>query len=130
MSCGALICPNAMGTMQCASDNEERSGAREQVHEESVQQANRESRARTVLLKDGRFQRIDAATRMKVISLGGVTGTIRRATSDAVMTQETQRSTPPSTWNPSADRDEVHSKANPTNLNGFFFGATERENLK
>jgi hypothetical protein len=85
------------------------------------------------LLADGRFQTVDITTKRRIVELTGVSGAFGPQTFDAVMTRQPQA---PITI---ANVDEVFPRLRlvemkttrkpirNAQLNGFFFGATERE---
>jgi len=87
----------------------------------------------TYLLADGRFQAVDLATKRRIVELTEVRGSFGPQTFDAVMTNKPQA---PITL---ANVDEMYPRLRliemkttrkpirNAQLNGFFFGATERE---
>ena len=85
------------------------------------------------LLSDRRFQRVDPATKRKILALLPVSGDFGIQTFDAVMTSAPR--VPITTGNidaffPDLTLIEMKSTKKPIRnsaLNGFFFGATERE---
>jgi hypothetical protein len=92
-----------------------------------------ENRALSVLLQDPRFQVVDRPTKLRIIDALPVRGDWGIATFDAVMTP---RPVPPivaetvANYLDSLVLVEMKSTLKPikdANLNGFFFGATERE---
>jgi hypothetical protein len=85
------------------------------------------------LLGDARLQKVDLATKRRIVELTGVSGAFGPQTFDAVMTREPQ---PPITIGtvddiyPELRLVEMKTTRKPirnAQLNGFFFGATERE---
>jgi hypothetical protein len=92
-----------------------------------------ENQGLALLLTDRRFQRVDLATKRRILELVGKTGSFSAQTFDAVMT--------PAFAAPiTADNVEQHfaelrlvemkttrKSIRNESLNGFFFGATERE---
>jgi hypothetical protein len=92
-----------------------------------------ENRALALLLQDARFQAVDVATKLLIVDGLPVQGAWGTQTFDAVMTPEP---VPPITASSVASYSEslvlveMKSTMKPikdSNLNGFFFGATERE---
>jgi len=92
-----------------------------------------ENQGLALLLTDRRFQRVDLATKRRILELVGKTGSFSTQTFDAVMT-----STPaPPITAANVERHfaslrlvEMKTTRKPIrdeSLNGFFFGATERE---
>jgi hypothetical protein len=85
------------------------------------------------LLADRRIQRVDTPTKRRILDLIGVTGAFGTQTFDAVMTNDIQ--SPITVANvdqvlPQLRLIEMKTTRKPirnSHLNGFFFGATERE---
>jgi hypothetical protein len=99
----------------------------------SKQNRSTEKSGLSILLRDPRFQVIDTSTKRRIIELIGVSATFGIQTFDLVMTAQTR---PPVTL---ATLDDLYSELTLVEmkvtkkpirneaLNGFFFGATERE---
>jgi hypothetical protein len=92
-----------------------------------------ENRALELLLADRRFQRVDLATKLRIIDALPVQGEWGVQTFDAVMTTTPIDAITLSNVDavlPTLHLVEMKSTRKPikdANLNGFFFGATERE---
>jgi hypothetical protein len=92
-----------------------------------------ENSALSLLLQDLRFQVVDAPTKLRIIEALPVKGEWGAQTFDAVMTPEPTEPITARTLDRHLERlrlVEMKSTRKPikdANLNGFFFGATERE---
>ncbi len=99
----------------------------------SLQNRTTEKSGLSILLRDPRFQVVDTPTKRRIIELIGVTATFGIQTFDLVMTPQSK---PPITLETIEDHFheltmvEMKVTKKPIKneaLNGFFFGATERE---
>ena len=108
-------------------------GPRQSRFTKSLQNRSTEKSGLSILLRDPRFQVVDTATKRRIIELIGVSTTFGIQTFDLVMTPDRR---PPITLSTVEEHFaeltmvEMKVTKKPIKneaLNGFFFGATERE---